>query len=54
MVLVVSHFLDVHVLEQSVICSNNVVRLELDLSSILLHAPCSRILQPLITLWEEV
>ena len=52
MVQVVSHVLDGHVLEQSVICSMDVVRLVPDLLSVPLNSTCAPILQPRLTLWE--
>ena len=45
---------DGHVLEQSAICSENVIRPEPDLFSIPPHDPCADILQPRLMPWEEV
>ena len=50
----VSRIPDGHVLEQSVICSKDIFRPGPDLLSVLIHAPCASILQPLHALWEEV
>ena len=50
----VSWVLDSHVLEQSVICSEDIIRLGPDLSTIPPHAPCAPILQPRFTPWEDV
>ena len=54
MVQVVSWVPDDHALEQSGIFSKDVVRPRPDLSSMPPHAPFATILQPRITLWEEV
>ena len=52
MVRVVLHVPGGHILEQYVICSKDLIRLGMDLSSVLLHTPCATILKPRLTLWE--
>ena len=54
MVRVVSRIPDGHVLEQSVICSNGVIRLVLDLLSTPSHSPRAPILKPCLMPLEEV
>ena len=53
MVRVVSRVWDGHVLENDVICSNNVVCLVTDLLSVPLHPTRAPVLQPRLALWEE-
>ena len=54
MVRVVSRVMDGHVLENFVICSNDVVCLGLGLSSVPLNSPCGPVFQPRLLVWEEV
>ena len=54
MVRVVPQVTDGHVLEQSSICSMDIIRPGLDLLSTPPHASHALILQPRITLWDEV
>ena len=54
MVQVVSRVLDSHVLEQSAICSKNVVRPGRDLLSVPLYPSIAPVLQPRIATWEEL
>ena len=54
MVQVVLHVLYGHVLEQSTICSKNVVCPGPDLSSVPLYSPRVPVLQPQLATWEEV
>ena len=54
MVQVLLHVPDGHVLEQSVICSKDVVHPGTDLSSVPLNSPCTTNLQLRLMTWEEV
>ena len=51
---VMLHISDCHVLEQTLICSYNVSRPSMYLSSVPLHLSGAPVHQPLIALWEEV
>ena len=54
MVRVLSLVPDVHVLEQSEICSEDIICPGTDLSSIPTHAPHAPILQTKLTPWEDL
>ena len=54
MVQVVSHILYGHVLEESAICSKNVVHPGTDLLYVPLYPTSAPVLQPQLAMWEEV
>ena len=45
---------DLHILEQTAECAQDVVSLGAYLLSALVHGPCPDVLQPRLVLWEEV